>query len=431
MQGTQTAIVVGPPGEEIYTDGSCVKVHFHWDRRGKMDGTDSMWIRVSQPWAGKGFGGSAIPRIGQEVVIAHDQGDPDMPLVIGRVFNGGAANPYHGTAGQTMGIRSQTHKGKGFNELRFSDVNGSEEVFIHAQKNMNTVVKDSLTETITKARVATANTVAVRAVADKAGPGVQNYQATDEIEHRVGDSVVTLKPDSIRLTHGPSTILINGSGIYIDGPVIHLNQGTASAPDAAPAGAATAADSAANAVSTGLGDGVDKLAGKSPSLQADMKTLKDRGWRVLYGTPGGGSYANRQGQVITLDGNLKANPVGATQTLSHEVGHAMYPYKEDDSSRAAYVNGCLADEGAATMNNIKVRREILANGGQDIGIAGNSANQPAYNTAYDTFVKDGNANAARKAIGDKFGEGEITSNTHQPYAEYYGSYYDKYVAHKP
>ena len=213
MQGTQTAIVVGPPGEEIYTDGSCVKVHFHWDRRGKMDGTDSMWVRVSQPWAGKGWGGSAIPRIGQEVVIAHDQGDPDMPLIIGRVFNGGAANPYHNTAGQTMGIRSQTHKGKGFNELRFSDVNGAQEVFLHAQKDMNTVIKDnethtveagarsisvlkgdeskhvaqgSLSEKIAKARFTTANTVGVQALAGDAGPGKQSYQATDEIEHRVG-----------------------------------------------------------------------------------------------------------------------------------------------------------------------------------------------------------------------------------------------------
>ena len=260
MQGTQTAIVVGPPGEEIYTDGSCVKVHFHWDRRGKMDGTDSMWIRVSQPWAGKGWGGSAIPRIGQEVVIAHDQGDPDMPLIIGRVFNGEAANPYHKTAGQTMGIRSQTHKGKGFNELRFSDVNGAQEVFLHAQKDMNTVIKDNethtveagvrsisvlkgdeskhvaqgnLSEKIAKARFTTANTVGVQALAGDAGPGKQSYQATDEIEHRVGGSIVTLKPDSIRLSHGASSILINQSGIFLDGPVIHLNQGLFVTPEQA------------------------------------------------------------------------------------------------------------------------------------------------------------------------------------------------------
>ncbi|MEJ8800397.1 type VI secretion system tip protein VgrG, partial [Trinickia caryophylli] len=85
MQGTQAAIVVGPKGEEIYTDGSRVKLHFLWDRRGKYDGTDSMWIRVSQPWAGSGWGGSAIPRIGQEVIVAYNDGDPDNPVVVGRV----------------------------------------------------------------------------------------------------------------------------------------------------------------------------------------------------------------------------------------------------------------------------------------------------------------------------------------------------------
>ncbi|MFD1970666.1 type VI secretion system Vgr family protein [Trinickia caryophylli] len=260
MQGTQAAIVVGPKGEEIYTDGSRVKVHFFWDRRGKLDGNDSMWVRVSQPWAGNGWGGSAIPRIGQEVIVAFNEGDPDNPVIVGRVFNGAAGNPYHGTNGQTMGIRSQTHKGKGFNELRFSDVAGAEEVFVHAQKDLNAVIKDnevrsveagnrsitvhkgdeaknigqgSLTEKIAKARFTTANSVGVQAVSGDAGPGTQSYQATDEIEHRVGASVVTLKPDSIKLSHGASSIIINQSGIFIDGPVIHLNQGLFVTPEQA------------------------------------------------------------------------------------------------------------------------------------------------------------------------------------------------------
>ncbi|KUZ94006.1 hypothetical protein WI40_20250 [Burkholderia ubonensis] len=260
MHGTQSAIVVGPKGEEIHTDGSRVKLHFLWDRRGKRDGSDSMWVRVSQPWAGKGWGGSAIPRIGQEVIVAFNEGDPDNPVVVGRVFNGESGNPYHGTGGQTMGLKSQTHKGQGSNELRFSDVNGSQEFFMHAQKDMNTVVKDneshtveggarkvsvlkgdetkhvaqgSLSEKIAKARFTTANTVGVQALAGDAGPGKQSYQATDEIEHRVGASVVTLKPDSIKLLHGASSILINQSGIFIDGPVIHLNQGLFVTPEQA------------------------------------------------------------------------------------------------------------------------------------------------------------------------------------------------------
>jgi type VI secretion system secreted protein VgrG len=251
MQGTQTAIVVGPPGEEIYTDGSCVKVHFHWDRRGKMDGTDSMWIRVSQPWAGKGWGGSAIPRIGQEVVIAHDQGDPDMPLVIGRVFNGEAANPYHGSAGQTMGIKSQTHKGKGSNELRFSDVNGAQEVFLHAQKDMNTVVEDSethhvvggsrtvvvssgdetkqigkgsLNEAIAQARTTTATTVAVTTAAKDGGGGTQEYEAERGIMLKVKDSFIMLAPEGIQLQHKGSVILMDDSGITVNGQRIDLNK---------------------------------------------------------------------------------------------------------------------------------------------------------------------------------------------------------------
>ncbi|WP_369678973.1 hypothetical protein [Burkholderia ubonensis] len=121
---------------------------------------------------------------------------------------------------------------------------------------------------------------------------------------------------------------------------------------------------------------------------------------------------------------LRITPVTATQTLAHEVGHATYPLREDCSSKAAYVNSTLEDEGAATINNIKVRREVLANGGQDIGIAGNSTNHASYNKAYDQFLLDGDADAARRAIGEQIGEGELTSNTRQPYAEYYGNWYD-------
>ena len=90
----------------------------------------------------------------------------------------------------------------------------------------------------------------------------------------------------------------------------------------------------------------------------------------------------------------------------------------------------MADEGAATLNNIKVQREITANGGPDIGVAGNGANHAAYNKAYDQFLKDGNAAAARQSIGSVFGKGEITSTTKQSYANYYGGWYDKAYAPK-
>lgn len=111
--------------------------------------------------------------------------------------------------------------------------------------------------------------------------------------------------------------------------------------------------------------------------------------------------------------------------LSHEVGHATYTYTPDYSSNAAYVNGALADEGAATMKNIQIQREILANGGPDIGIAGTPANHAGYNAAYDAYLKTGDASAARQSIGTIFGSGEQTSTTGQTYSDYYGSWYDK------
>jgi type VI secretion system secreted protein VgrG len=199
---------------------------------------------------------------------------------------------------------------------------------------------------------------------------------------------------------------------------------------AGPAGAAGAAGAAGGAgagaaVTTGLGADVDALAAKSPSLQKDLAQLQKDGWKIEYGPPGGGSTANRGTKTILIDGNEKGNPTAVTQSLAHEVGHATYPYKPDVSSKDAYVKGALADEGAATLNNIKVQREILANGGPDIGIAGNPANQAGYNAAYDQYLKDGDAKKARDAMGATFGTGEITSNTHQPYADYYGDWYDK------
>lgn len=177
-------------------------------------------------------------------------------------------------------------------------------------------------------------------------------------------------------------------------------------------------------VVTGLRDDVDKLVAKSPSLQKDLQQLDKEKWTIEYGPVGGGSTVNRDKKIISIDGAEKGCPAAATQSLAHEVGHATYPNMPDYSSKSAYVDGALADEGAATMNNIKVQREILSKGGPDIQIAGNSTNHATYNSAYDRFLKDGDAAAARKTIGEKFGLGGMTSNTGQNYADYYGGWYD-------
>ena len=170
------------------------------------------------------------------------------------------------------------------------------------------------------------------------------------------------------------------------------------------------------------GPDVNALVSRSPSLQDELKKLGDDGWEIRYGKLGGGSYAIRDiKNVIVLDENLKNNSAAYAQVLSHEVGHATYLYQQDLSSRAAYVQSTLRDEAAATMNNIRVQREILSNSGIDMGVAG--GNYSAYNRAYDVYLKDGDAAACREAISRVFGN-EITSTTGQTYSDYYGAAYD-------
>ncbi|MBW9951782.1 type VI secretion system tip protein VgrG, partial [Escherichia coli] len=119
---------------------------FHWDRYNPATEASSCWVRVSQAWAGPGFGNLAIPRVGQEVIVDFLNGDPDQPLVMGRTYHEDNRSPgdLPGTKTQ-MTIRSKTYKGSGFNELRFEDATGGEQVYIHAQKNMDTEVLNNRT----------------------------------------------------------------------------------------------------------------------------------------------------------------------------------------------------------------------------------------------------------------------------------------------
>jgi type VI secretion system secreted protein VgrG len=136
VQGCQTAVVVGPGGEEIYTDKhGRVKVQFHWDREGKKNENSSCWVRVSHPWAGKGWGSISIPRIGQEVIVDFLEGDPDQPIIIGRVYNAEQTPPF-GMPGGAMisGVKSNSTKGGGGNnEISLNDTKGNELINIHAQ----------------------------------------------------------------------------------------------------------------------------------------------------------------------------------------------------------------------------------------------------------------------------------------------------------
>jgi type VI secretion system secreted protein VgrG len=150
VQGVQHAVVTGPPGEEIFTDKyGRVKVQFYWDRHGKKDANSSCWLRVAQTWAGKNWGSVQIPRIGQEVIVAFVEGNPDEPVIVGSVYNPETMPPYDLPGKKVVsGFKSNTHKGKGYNEMSMDDTAGNEKITIHGQYDMNTTVEHDQTNTV-------------------------------------------------------------------------------------------------------------------------------------------------------------------------------------------------------------------------------------------------------------------------------------------
>lgn len=153
VQGSQTAMVVGKAGEEIWVDNhGRVKVQFYWDRSGKKDENSSCWVRVASTWAGKNWGFVQIPRIGQEVIVDFIEGDPDRPIITGRVYNAEQTPPYALPANQTQsGFKTRSSKGgsgENYNEIRFEDKKGSEQLVIHAEKDMQVTVENDRSESV-------------------------------------------------------------------------------------------------------------------------------------------------------------------------------------------------------------------------------------------------------------------------------------------
>jgi len=157
VHGVQTAVVVGPGGEEIFVDKySRVKVQFFWDREGKRNENSSCWLRVSSSWAGKNWGMVSIPRIGQEVVVSFLEGDPDQPIIVGSVYNGEQMPPYDLPGNKTQsGLKSRSSLSgspANFNEIRFEDKKGSEELYFHAEKDQTIVVENDRSELVGRDR---------------------------------------------------------------------------------------------------------------------------------------------------------------------------------------------------------------------------------------------------------------------------------------
>ncbi|MEW2740809.1 type VI secretion system tip protein TssI/VgrG [Providencia rettgeri] len=252
--GDELATVVGPPGEEIYTNAQgAVTVYFHWDRRGKPDHSASCWVRVAHGWNGDGFGFMSIPRVGQEVIISYLNNDIDKPIITGCTYNGRNRPPIDLPKHKTRTtFRTKTHKGDGFNELRFEDEAGQEEIYVHAQKNLAINVLNSRGERINYDRttsighndelvVASNRTVTVEG--NQAHKTTGNYQDKVEGDQHLsveGDLVeaiqgvvsvnaqgdITLQSSSkITLKVGGSFVVVHSGGVDIKGPAINLNTG--------------------------------------------------------------------------------------------------------------------------------------------------------------------------------------------------------------
>ncbi|CAH0260562.1 type VI secretion system tip protein VgrG [Pseudomonas mediterranea] len=301
---TQTALVVGKAGEEIWTDEyGRIKLQFPWDRTGKNDETSSCWVRVVLPWSGKGFGMQFVPRIGQEVIVTFIDGDPDRPLVTGCVYNGDNALPYALPANQTQsGIKTNSSKGGGgFNELRFEDKKDAEEVFLQAQKDFNINVLNDTTATVGHDETLTVQNARTRTVKDgdetvtleKGKRSVTIQTGSDSLDVKDTRSV-TVGSDQNHSTGGNYTHKVTGNyELTVDGNLTIKVSGTLTLQSGGSFAIKSGADLAAQASTS-----ISQKAGTALSNQA------------------GTSLENKAGTTLTNDAGISlVNKAAAEQTV--------------------------------------------------------------------------------------------------------------------
>jgi type VI secretion system secreted protein VgrG len=291
--------VVGSAGEEIWTDKhGRIKVQFPWDRKGAADENSSIWIRVAQPVAGKGFGVLFLPRVGQEVVISYLNGDPDRPLITGAVYNGEHSVPVTLPANQTQStIRSRSSKaGEAGNEIRFEDLKDSEQLYIGARKDLLAEIGNDLTTTVAAGHEVHTLREGDRTVDVQKGGETHKVKATRTLEvggdetHRNGGSFVHEVTGDYRLS-------IKGSlAITVTGAI------TLSSDDAVSIKAATTLTSKA-------GTALTSEAGTNLLGKAGAKLTNQAGAQIEHAAPmisskADGVHAIEAGGILTLKGSL-------------------------------------------------------------------------------------------------------------------------------
>ncbi|TOY94909.1 type VI secretion system tip protein TssI/VgrG [Vibrio fluvialis] len=254
VDGPMIATVVGPEGEEIFCDEhGRVKLHFLWDRYSNGDEHSSCWVRVSQGWAGSQYGMIAIPRIGHEVIVSFLNGDPDQPIVTGRTYHATNTAPYALPDNKTKTVlRTETHQGQGYNELSFEDQAGSEQIYLHAQKDFDgliendhtsvikhdkhlTVENDRFTQVKNNQHLTVGGESRTKIVADSSieiAGASQNkvakliaVQTGREISLKGGTKIVVEAGAEVTLKAGGSFVKVDAGGVHLSGSAINLNAG--------------------------------------------------------------------------------------------------------------------------------------------------------------------------------------------------------------
>ena len=346
IQGAQTAVVVGPPGDEIFTDEfGRVKVQFHWDREHHYDPKSSCWIRVAQTWAGKKWGAVFTPRIGQEVVVSFIEGDPDQPLIVGSVYNKDQMQHYPLPGEKTKSyIKSNSSLGgAGHNEIRFEDKAGEEQVYIHAEKNMDVRVKNNSME---------------RVIVDRnliVGCEGKSGKVGDQKEEVYRDKHLKVHRNQIEHIGGDITLLVGG----IDGPGnqdvhlkgtrkelidkdahLHIKGADAEQVD----GSRSLTVGGSDQIKVGAKQAVE--AGQEIHLKAGMKVVIEAGMQVTLKGPGGFVDVGPAG--VTIQGTMVLiNSGGAAGA-----GSGSSPAAPQDAKDAAPESPTPADDSVTGQKSL-------------------------------------------------------------------------------
>lgn len=303
VAGSQIATVVGSNGEEIWTDQhGRIKVQFPWDRVGTNNENSSCWVRVSQIWAGQGWGALFIPRIGQEVVISYVDGDPDRPLVTGSVYNAEKTTPVALPSMQTQStIKSRSSKsGTAGNEIRFEDKKDSEEFYFHAQKDMKVEIENALTTTVKESHEIHTLDKGDRTIEVKTGKEVHKVKGTRELTV-TGNETHTNQADYTQKVTGNYELKVTGNLVIdVTGSITFK-----SAADATVKAGTTMDIEAGTALTSKAGTALSNEAGTSLTNKASLALTNEAGTGLK----------NKAGTTLDNEGAMVNNKATATQTV--------------------------------------------------------------------------------------------------------------------